>query len=178
MTASLHRGRQQREPGFDLWVPVPVNLSSLPALGSLPKLASLSIIDVSAQLARELRRPAALTWLPSCDAKRQRTDTDAAPDGMSQAAAGAAQIDGFELLKPQAQSRISSIAGLADCEIRIGQTVFSKLHKVILAADSAVLRFVHALRDQHADDVGAVVCVVGPSLNAALATPAQSPGPG
>lgn len=64
--------------------------------------------------------------------KRQRAATHAAPS--------AQLTDGWGLLRPSAQARIQTIAGMSDCSIRVGTTVFGSLHRLKLAEASAVLR--------------------------------------
>lgn len=77
-------------------------------------------------------------------AKRQRTAKGQAAETLpkTDAEESVQLTDGWPLLSPGAQTRLTAIAGLSDCEIRIGDTIFRKLHKVKLAEASVVLRTV------------------------------------
>ena len=59
---------------------------------------------------------------------------------MAEAADAAVLVDGTNKLSERARARIAAMKTSADCQIRVGETVFPGLHKVILAMESVVLR--------------------------------------
>ena len=59
---------------------------------------------------------------------------------MAEAVMIAQPADGTEQLSMSARIRLTPLRSLADCEIRVGSTVFPHLHRVVLAMESHVLR--------------------------------------
>jgi hypothetical protein len=59
---------------------------------------------------------------------------------MAEAVDGAQPGDGTNQLSVRACAIIASMKTSADCEVRVGGTVFPQVHKVVLAVESAVLR--------------------------------------